>query len=233
MLTPARVTTSRFPRTLLTRGLQFTSYLGVAFICMLFSFAIGESRANAAACTTSGYTVVFDATFTTNGTGESITLPIGANSGNSFGSGMCINWDFGVTGFSTSPTSFNDAAGLTFNPSGTTAAAAGVVSVGTYRVVVYIPNAGLAGLTHFGNTHSAVGTPKPWTVGASYLMGVNSWSTFTNLEGAFVGATNLTSLPVGLPTNTVNNLSYAFYGASSINSPNDIRPRFFCQALKR
>jgi surface protein len=67
--------------------------------------------------------------------------------------------------------------------------------------------------TTYGSTHTN------WT-GAQYLTSVSAWNGFTNLNGAFYGATTLTSVPTSLPSAGVTDLAFAFYGDSIFNSGN-------------
>ncbi|MEI6680728.1 MAG: BspA family leucine-rich repeat surface protein, partial [Mariniphaga sp.] len=205
------MTAARIPREHFAKGLRYSIYSVFALLCLVFSFSVGESQANAA------NTIVIDLTFTTTGAGQTIVLPISSGTGNTYAAGVSVNWDVGVSNYTTTLTSATDVTDATFTPSlvgGSTPA------FGTYHVQVSASSAALPLFTHFGYTHTVTGVGKPWGSGASYLMAVNSWTNFTNLEGAFVGATNLFNvIPAALP-GTVTNLSYAFFGDTSINTSN-------------
>jgi surface protein len=177
--------TSRF-----ATSLRLLSYMGIAFACLIISFAVGQGHAVA------GSPDVIDLTITTIGASEQIQLPLGT--GNSF-SNVPIVWGDGTTTIVTSAADTTDMAHT-------------YTSAGTYLLKVQQQSGGNVG--HFGNGAA------PWTAGAAYVSAVTYFSpSLTSLSGAFYGATNLIGTTPTLPT-SVTDLSYMFYNASSINDPN-------------
>ena len=59
---------ARIPREHFAKGLRYSIYSVLALLCLVFSFSVGESQANAA------NTIVIDLTFTTTGGGQTLSL---------------------------------------------------------------------------------------------------------------------------------------------------------------
>ncbi len=171
------------------KGLRFISYTLLAFVCIFFTFALGQTHAHAASD-------VIDLTFKTVGPTESVSLPIGTASANPAYTNVVIHWGDGAI---TTVTSNTDSTDMTHT----------YAAAGTYAVTVGAPATG--SITHFGNGNVS------WSAGgAAYLNAVTAWSGLTNLSGAFYGAAYLLTVPNTLPAG-VTNLSYAFDGATSFN----------------
>jgi len=181
---------SRFPFRILAKGLRFTSYLGIALACLLFSFAFGQEKAQAS-------TQVISLQFYLPTTNIQVTLPIDhANGGNPWT--VSIQW--GSEGTVTNLTSASPAAsfGHQFTGSGN-------------ETIIVTSTAGA--MVQFGNGAAT------WA-GEGYLTGVNSFGTsLTSLTGAFYGATTSFTVPTSIPTG-ITDFSYAFANANAFNDPN-------------
>ena len=180
------------PRRLIAKGLHFFVYAALAFVCIFFSFAIGQSAAHAAPD-------VIDLTIKTIATNETVSLPIGVAASNPAYTNVVVHWGDGAI---TTITSNTDSADMTHT----------YATASTWTLTVGAPATG--SITHFGYGNTS------WSAGgAAYLSAVTAWSGLTNLSGAFYGATNLLNVPNALPAG-VTNLSYAFDGATSFNDGN-------------
>ena len=91
------------PRRLIAKGLHFFVYAALAFVCIFFSFAIGQSAAHAAPD-------VIDLTIKTIATNETVSLPIGVAASNPAYTNVVVHWGDGAI---TTITSNTDSADMT------------------------------------------------------------------------------------------------------------------------
>lgn len=188
----------------------------LASFSLFASLAVGIAPVYAATCGPCANTAM---TLTFGGMpagGSTVFLPLDSTlntiaTANNGSNNVYIQWGDGAANLVTGPLA-TDVASMTHTYSSAGPFTVSVTEQNTASLLSFgIGPQNAAWATTYGSTHTT------WT-GAQYLTSVTAWNGFTNLNGAFYGASTLTSVPTSLPTSGVTDLAFAFYGDSVFNS---------------